>query len=132
MIHAWPSTSGDYRETEVFRNTVDCGPSKRCGFGLYLGADAWYVTDSFGGQVHHNTIRNAELGVNIDDVHDMAVWNNPVHDPAQSTQGSCGRRDTGAYNMGSRSQNVDTSRDTTPVEYTRVDWDGCIPNWWRR
>ena len=70
--------------------------------------------------------------MNIDDVHDMAVFDNRVEAPAASTQASCGRRETGAYNMGSRSHDVDTSRDSVGAVNTRQDWDGCIPNWWRQ
>jgi len=117
MIHAWTSTSGNYTGTIVSGNTIDCGPSKRCGFGLYLGADAWYITDSYGGSFHDNTITNAQQGVVLDDVHDMEVYNNQVI----SISGN-------KYTIGTRSRNIDTSKDTLGTTYTSRNWDRQIPN----
>jgi len=131
MIHAWPQTSGNFNGSDTSRNLVDCGIDRRCGFGLYLGSDAWYVTDVFGGRVHHNVVRNAEQGVAIDDVFNMVVFNNYVVNPASSTNASCGPKPTNDYTMGTRSTNVDTSLDTMGAVYTTMDWDGCIPNWWQ-
>ncbi len=133
MLHAWPSgaTSGDFTGTDTSFNRIDCGTSRRCGFGLYLGPDAWYDADTYGGAVHHNVVQRAEQGVLIDDVHDMRVWNNYVADPASSTDASCGTRSTNAYAIGNSSANVDTSEETMDASYTSVNWDGCIPNWWQ-
>lgn len=132
MIHTWPGQSGDYTGADVSGNTIDCGSSKRCGFGLLLGSDAWYVTDVHGGSVHHNTVRNAQQGVLIDDVHDMAVYDNPVEQNGWITQASCGARTTTSYSVGSRTYNLDTSQDTLGTTYHQQDWDGCIPNWWNQ
>ena len=133
MLHAWPNgaTSGDFKGAITTGNTIDCSSKHRCGFGLYLGADAWYITDTFGGTVHENVVRNAAQGVLIDDVHHMSVWNNPVFNAASSTRASCGTRATTAYGMGKRSHDVDMSLDTLSTTYTPVDWDLCIPNWWK-
>jgi hypothetical protein len=132
MLHAWPSgaTSGNFLGSDTSGNTIDCGPSKRCGIGLYLGPDAWYDADTYGGAVHHNVVTNAQQGVLIDDVHDMQVWNNHVSSPATTTVASCGTRSTTAYAKGTTSANVDTSADTMGTVYTAANWDGCIPNWW--
>ena len=117
MIHAWSSTSGNYTGTVLSNNAVDCGEKKRCGFGLYLGADAWYITNSYGGSFHDNTVTNAQQGVVLDDVHHMEVYNNPV-------SGVSGYR----YTIGTRSNNIDTSKDTLGTTYTSRNWDGSIPN----
>lgn len=132
MLHAWPggATSGDYTGSDTSGNVIDCGSDRRCGFGLYIGPDAWYDADTFGGTVHHNTITRAEQGLLIDDAHHMEVYNNHVTDPAASTVASCGVRATTAYSMGDSSVAIDTSLDTMGTIYTSADWDGCIPNWW--
>ncbi|MBN2497638.1 MAG: hypothetical protein JXR96_23800 [Deltaproteobacteria bacterium] len=136
MLHAWPDgsggngTSGDFSGTHTSGNQIDCGAQRRCGIGLYLGSDAWYITDVFGGSVHDNSIQNAEFGLLIDDVHDMEVYDNPVANPASSTQTSCGPKTAHDYGIGDRSFNVDTSSDSLGSVYFDVDYDGCIPNWW--
>ncbi|MFZ2456212.1 MAG: hypothetical protein WAX07_07030 [Candidatus Altiarchaeia archaeon] len=117
MIHAWSSTSGNYTGTVLSNNAIDCEEKKRCGFGLYLGADAWYTTNSYGGSFHDNTVTNAQQGVVLDDVHHMEVYNNPV-------SGVSGYR----YTIGTRSNNIDTSKDTLGTTYTARNWDGSIPN----
>jgi hypothetical protein len=132
MIHAWPSTSGDYTGSDISNNAIDCGSNKRCGFGLYLGSDAWYITNVFGGSVHDNTVSNAQQGVLIDDAHNMEVYNNPVSNFAGSSKASCGTKPTNAYGMGTRSHDIDISKDTLGTTYKNVNWDGCIPNWWRQ
>lgn len=133
MLHAWPSggTSGNYTGSDTSGNLIDCGTDQRCGFGLYLGPDAWYDADTYGGAVHHNVVTNAQQGVLIDDAHDLQVWNNHVSNPATSTRASCGDRATTAYAIGTTSANVDWSADTMGTVYTSADWDGCIPNWWQ-
>lgn len=130
MLHAWPSTSGNFTGTDTSGNVVDCGPDRRCGIGLYLGSDAWYITDVFGGAVHHNRVANAEQGLLLDDAHDLAVYTNPVANPAATTAASCGTVVTSAYAQGTTTHNVSSSRDTLSVSYASVDFDGCIPNWW--
>jgi hypothetical protein len=133
MIHAWPSgaTSGNFTGSHTFGNVIDCGASRRCGFGLYLGPDAWYYADTYGGTVFHNVVDRAEQGVLIDDVRDMAVYDNRATNPASSTSASCGARATAAYSMGTGSTNIDTSRETLGTVYGSANWDGCIPNWWQ-
>lgn len=131
MIHAWPSTSGNFTGSHTTGNLVDCGGSRRCGFGLLLGSDAWYVTEVFGGHAYRNPVANAQIGVALDDVHDMQVFDNRVTNPASVTDTSCGVRPAFAYSIGSGSYNVDTSRDTLGTVYTNADYNGCIPNWWQ-
>ncbi len=136
MVHAWSDdqgtnlTSGDFTDTGITDNLVDCGPSHQCGFGLYLGSDAWYIADVFGGEVFRNEVRNAQLGLLLDDVHDTRVYDNRVSGTRGWTRGSCGRRTTWDYVMGNRTANVDTSRDLLGSVFHSDDWDHCIPNWW--
>ena len=117
MVHAWSTTSGNYTGTVLSNNSIDCGEKKRCGFGLYLGADAWYITNSFGGSFHDNAVTNAQQGVILDDVNHMEVYNNPV----SSVSGY-------KYTIGTRSNNIDTSKDTLGTTYTAKSWDHSIPN----
>jgi len=133
MFIAWPSgaTSGNFNGAQTVGNTVDCGASHRCGFGLYLGPDAWFQADTYGGAVHHNVVNRAQQGVLIDDVHDMSVYDNRATNPAASTSASCGTRSTNAYAKGNASANIDTSRETLGTVYQSANWDGCIPNWWQ-
>jgi len=138
MLHAWPDgnggngTSGDFSGSDTSANSIDCGLQRRCGFGLYLGSDAWYITDVFGGAVHDNDVQNAQQGVLLDDVHDMQVYDNPVANPAVFMTASCGQKWTQAYGIGTRSHDIDISADTLGTSYESVDWDGCIPNWWNQ
>jgi hypothetical protein len=131
MLHAWTTTSGNFNGCDTSLNTIDCSSDWSCGFGLYLGSDAWYTTEVFGGDVHHNQINNASQGLLIDDSHDMDVYTNPVSNPATSVNTSCGSRPTTDYSMGTNSYNINTSRDRLGTTYSTTDWDGCIPNWWQ-
>lgn len=132
MIHAWDTTSGDYQGTVVRNNTIDCGPQQQCGIGLYIGADAWYDTDTFGGSIHSNSVANAQFGLLIDDAHDLEIYDNPVSGTAGMTRASCGWKITYDYGQGQDSFNIDTSKDTLSTSYHQVDFDGCIPNWWNQ
>ena len=118
MIHAWPSTSGNYTGTVVSNNTIDCGAKKRCGFGLLLGAHAWYQTLSYGGSIHDNIVNNARVGLVIDDFYNAEIYNNRTTDSLIYN-----------YTMGSASHDIDQSKDNLGTTYTRADWDGAIPNY---
>ncbi len=134
VIQAWPSTSGNYTGAVFSNNLIDCGPKKRCGFGLHIGSDLSYtqLTQAYGGSVHDNVIRNAQKSVDIDIAHDMEVYNNAVELPATESITNCGLiKNISQYNMGTRSYNIDTSKDNSPVTYTRIDFDGCTLNFWQ-
>ncbi len=136
MIHAWADgsgnnvTSGDFTGAVTWRNLIDCGSAGGCGFGLYLGADAWYIANVHGGRVYANQVIGAQLGLLVDDVHDMAVYDNPVSSTVGQTRASCGQRQTADYAKGTRTTNLDTSADRFATTYASQDWDLCIPNWW--
>lgn len=116
MLHAWPSTSGNYTDTTVTDNTIDCGSKRRCGFALYLGAHGWYQTMSYGGSIHDNTVTNAQSGLVIDDFYNTEVYNNHVANVSGH-----------AYTIGSASYGIDRSKDTLGSAFTSVNWDGTIP-----
>lgn len=116
MIHAWPTTSGNYTGSVISDNTIDCGPKRRCGFALYLGAHGWYQTMSFGGSVHDNTVTNAQSGLVIDDFSNTEVYNNPVTNVSGH-----------AYTIGTASTNIDRSKDTLGTTFVNINWDGTIP-----
>ncbi len=66
MFHAWPSTSGDYRNSNISDNSIDCG-NYRCGFGFLIGAYPWYAAPTQGGTYDNNRIRGAQIGLAIND-----------------------------------------------------------------
>ncbi len=90
------------------------------------------VKDMAAEMLRVQAMRNAQQGVLIDDVHDMEVYDNPVEENGWLTQASCGARTTTSYSVGSRTYDLDTSRDTLGTTYHQQDWDGCIPNWWNQ
>jgi len=113
MIQSWPGQRGEYTGTTISNNTIDCGPNYRCGFGLLVGGDPWYQVNTYGGSIHDNTIKNAKEGLVIDDAHDVEIYNNPVINPLDK-----------AYSIGTRSKNIDTSKETMGASYASVNWDG--------
>jgi peptidoglycan hydrolase-like protein with peptidoglycan-binding domain len=135
MLHAWPTTSGNYTGTAVTGNSIDCGASFGCGFGLTIGAHAWYDTAAYGGTVFNNTIRHAQQGINVDSgdtkpVHDFTIYNNTVTSTAYFTHTKDGLKRTSAYNLepGNGASSIDRSLDTTTT-YTSDSWVGDIPNY---
>jgi len=70
MIHAWTSTSGNYTGT-IVRETPLTAAQAKGAVWIIFRSRRWYITDSYGGSFHDNTITNAQQGVVLDDVHDM-------------------------------------------------------------
>lgn len=135
IIHSWPNpggTSGNYYGSDISQNRIECGSGaseRLCGFGLLIGGDPWYLVDTYGGFIHDNYISNAQQGVLIDDAHDLVIYNNRVVNNGNSSHTSCGVRSTTPYGRGTRSYNIDTSKDTLNTNYYIADWDGCIANY---
>jgi hypothetical protein len=48
MIQKWPGTSGNYDGVDVSENSIDCGPNRDCGSGLYIGSESWYPETPYG------------------------------------------------------------------------------------
>ncbi len=101
--------------TQVSDNMIDCGPQRRCTFGLVIGSHAWIPDAPIaeGGMFFNNTITNAQYGLVIDDHKNAEVYNNPV----SNTTGF-------AYSIGLHSSGIDRSKDTTGTTYTTHDWGG--------
>lgn len=130
-IQSWPNgTSGNYTQSDISGNFIDCGPKRRCGFGLYVGGEAWYPSTVFGGSIHDNFVTRAQLGVNVDKTTGtVEFYNNRATDSGGGTQAQCGFRQTGNYNIAPGSQ-LDRKKDSVPSSsYTRDQWEKCVPNY---
>lgn len=91
MLHAWPNTSGDFSASTTSRNDIDCGPARRCGFGIMIGGEPWYPAKTFGGSVSDNRVTNALLGVNVDRLTgNMIIARNTVRDSGGPSRSDCG------------------------------------------
>lgn len=107
MLQAFPSTSGNYMGTVVTMNDIDCGPRRRCGYGIMIGANPWksdedphYPGAMFGGSIVRNTVRNAMIGINVDAATGpLDVEANRVENSGGSTQSDCGRRNWPSVNV---------------------------------
>ncbi len=138
-IAAFDNSFPNYYESDISRNDIDCGPSKRCGFGMYVGVNAWHAPgelDNFvghspmeGGSIHDNTIKNSQQGFSVDQTTGpIEIYNNISTDNGGYFLTTCGYRTTGDYTL-SRRAIVDRSRDQVPMPwYYSTVWDGCIPN----
>ena len=130
MIHSWPPGPGVFTGADVSRNTVDCGPSRGCGFGLLIGGDPWYMVETYGGSYHDNSVANAQQGFAIAHANDIVIYNNRVSGGGGSFMANCGERTTYARSISGTSFNIDRTRDDPSLRYESVDWTGCILNWW--
>ncbi len=141
VVHAWPNggTSGNYTGSEFSGNLVDCGGNRGCGFGITIGAGTWYKsTNIYGAVLHANSVRNAEVGFNIDPASttgrfDVKIYNNPTTDSGGVFPTLCGTKTVLTnYNITpSSSAHIDRSLDAVPASaYGNMSWDqGCIPNY---
>lgn len=132
MIQAWPSggTSGNYTHSDISGNSINCSAGKRCGFGLYVGASAWYKANIYGGRVHDNNIAGAQQGLAIDQVHDMEIYNNGVSGSGGTFLTSCGQKNLSAFVL-TPGTVVDQSSDLLDQRnFLHFSVEGCIPNWW--
>lgn len=102
MLHSWPNgaTSGDFTGSIVAANDIDCSLSKRCGFGLMIGASPWYQGPTFGGLVKDNRIANAMIGLNVNDLTGpMQIQGNHISSSGGQFVSTCGFRSTPAINI---------------------------------
>jgi hypothetical protein len=65
------SQSGVFIGSSIFGNIIDCHPSRRCGFGIYLGDYSWLPPPGpsnpvNGGHIHSNATFYAQVGMYID------------------------------------------------------------------
>ena len=131
LVHAWPATSGDYTGTVITRNTIDCGPARRCGFGLAVGGRAWYVSPTAGGRIVGNTVARAQVGINVNDASGPVLMaDNAVSVSGGPVRSPCGLWFAGPVNISTRSRGlVDaTAGVAMPAEaVTDRDFAGCLP-----
>lgn len=94
MLQAWPrATSGNYTDTQVSGNKIDCGAMLRCGFGIMIGSTPWYAAPAFGGAVFGNHVRGAMLALNVEDLTGPMVIEHNELEPSTGTFPSmCGPR----------------------------------------
>ncbi|MBW2736710.1 MAG: right-handed parallel beta-helix repeat-containing protein [Deltaproteobacteria bacterium] len=142
MIQKWPTTSGCYADVDVSHNSIDCGPNRLCGSGIYIGSESWYPETPYGtltpgttsGSIHHNSIVNAMNGLYIAaqglTIYQNGVLNahgvsipNSCHTPLVSaTPYVVSPTSKDIHFMG---ENVDP---VMKVHFSSASWAGCIPN----
>ncbi len=131
LVHGWPSSSGDYAGTAITGNAVDCGPGRRCGFGIGVGGRAWYASPMSGGLIAGNTVARAQVGINVDDATGpVAMRDNAVTESGGPVRSHCGLWFAGAVNVSAASRRfVDaTAGVAMPAEgVTDRDFAGCLP-----
>lgn len=126
MLQAWPKvTSGDFTDTQVVRNIIDCGSQRRCGFGIMIGSAPWYDAPAFGGSVTDNQVRGAMLALNVDGLTGpMVIKDNIFVASPGMYPSNCGlHRVTKAVNVSPKSRGFVTIMPSTAISYR-----GCILN----
>ncbi len=131
LVHAWPTTSGNYDGTAVTGNSIDCGPARQCGFGLGVGGRAWYRSATFGGLIAGNTVRRAAIGINVDDATGpVTMRDNRVLDSGGPVHSHCGTSQAGAVNISPASRRyVDATAGVSMAAeaVTSLSYAGCLP-----
>ncbi len=136
MIQAWPNipsggTTGNYTGADISNNNVNCSVGQRCGIGLYVGQSAWYEANTYGGNVHDNTVVGAQQGFAVDKVKNFSIANNQVSGSQGTFETSCGKKYFSAFVI-TPGTVVDRSKDLIPdFHYLSFKLEGCIPNWWK-
>lgn len=126
MLQSWPNTSGDFGGTVVRRNDIDCGPDRRCGFGIMIGSAPWYEGRAQGGSVTGNSVRNARIGINIDALSGpIEIRANQVQMSGGRYQSDCGLRDWPAVNVGPTSVGL-VHGDPSDQDEASVNTKGCL------
>jgi hypothetical protein len=107
MLQSWPGTSGDFRGTLVEHNRIDCGPRRRCGYGIMIGSAPWYQGRASGGTVAQNRIEDAMIAINIDSLSGPAtVRDNQVRSSGGRFDSDCGYRDWPQVNVSPASRSL--------------------------
>ncbi|WBO22730.1 right-handed parallel beta-helix repeat-containing protein [Sphingomonas abietis] len=128
MLQAWPkATSGNFTGTRVVRNKIDCGPQRRCGFGIMIGSTPWYDAPAFGGIVAGNRVAHAMLALNVDRLTGpMAIDHNQFIASPGTYPSTCGPRRVDVA--------VNVSPDSRPflssaMPASAISYRGCILNY---
>lgn len=128
MLHAWPTTSGNYAGTVVRGNHVDCGVARRCGYGIMIGSAPWYAAPTSGGTVVGNHVANAKIGINIDGLTGpMEVRNNEVRASGGRYDSDCGQRNWPGANIAPGSKGF-LRFDPSDAAEGSLDTSGCLIN----
>ncbi len=134
MFHAWPSTSGDYRNSIISENSIDCG-NYRCGFGFLIGAYPWYAAPTQGGTFDSNRIRGAQIGLAINDATNAG---NPVLIGRFDVSSSGGTFPTSSglkfgqakYISSISLPNVQFINGSSASQFSVNSFTNSIANWW--
>ncbi len=139
MIQSWPGrTSGDYTNSDISGNQIDCGPRRRCGFGLYIGGDSWYrdASSTFGGFVHDNIVRNALTGFIIEQVRGgapMRIRDNMVYSSGGAmrinTDGALSTVNGLAYTIPNATNVIFEDTKISRASYAAVSFRLAVPLW---
>ena len=131
LVHAWPLSSGDYTGTVISGNSIDCGPARRCGFGLGVGGRAWYESPTAGGLIAGNSVTRAQVGINVDDATGpVTMRSNTVTLSGGPVRSRCGLWFAGPVNISARSRPfVDATAGVAmpPKGVTDRSFAGCLP-----
>lgn len=126
MIHAWSGTSGNFSGSLISQNDIDCGQSKRCGYGIMVGGEPWYPAKTFGGTVSANKVSNAQLGINVDQLTGvMTIQDNSVTMSGGIANSDCGRKNWPAINVSRQSRRFLTTDIRNPGA---IATKGCLLN----
>ena len=104
MLQSWPSTSGNFSQSLSRHNDIDCTPQQRCGYGIMIGSNPWYIGRVSGGEVTKNRVRFAIMGLNIDELSGvMIIDSNVVKSSGGIFSSDCGKKKWPAVNVSPRS-----------------------------
>ena len=132
MLHAWPQgTSGDYSQSLIEDNMVNCGPF-RCGFGLLIGASPWYKAPTFGGVYRRNHITGAQVGFAVNDATGpVQIGMNTVENSGGTFNTSAGTRLLKPLALSKASTpHIQWSDGAEKLLWATQDLTGALPNWW--
>lgn len=143
MIHKWPTTSGCYENVDVSGNSVDCGPLRACGSGLYIASEGWYPETPYGtlvegttsGLITRNAVVNAMNALYIA-ARGLAIYGNDfLNAHGVSIPNSCHRSIVSVTPIvvspttASCHFNYENVDPVMSVHYSSASWAGCIPNY---
>lgn len=143
MIHKWPTTSGCYEDVDVSGNSVDCGPLRACGSGLYIASEGWYPETPYGtlvdgttsGLITRNAVVNAMNALYIA-ARGLAIYGNDfLNAHGVSIPNSCHRSIVSVTPIvvspttASCHFNYENIDPVMSVHYSSASWAGCIPNY---
>lgn len=104
MLQSWPSTSGNFSQSISRGNDIDCTPQQRCGYGIMIGSNPWYMGRVSGGEVTKNRVRFAIIGLNVDELSGvMIIDGNIVKSSGGIFSSDCGKKKWPAVNVSPRS-----------------------------